>query len=161
MMRALDLAEAVEAGDLTPATVLELALEAIDEREKDIRAFAALDPDRARLAARAIPGTDGLFGLPVAFKDIIETADYPTEHGSPIYKGHKPMADAPIVRMTETAQGLRFGKTATTEFAFLNPAPTFNPHNAAHTPGGSSAGSAAGVAAGFFPLALARRPAAR
>ncbi len=121
MMRALDLAEAVEAGDLTPATVLELALEAIDEREKDIRAFAALDPDRARLAARAIPGTDGLFGLPVAFKDIIETADYPTEHGSPIYKGHKPMADAPIVRMTETAQGLRFGKTATTEFAFSTP----------------------------------------
>ncbi len=90
----------------------------------------------------------------MAFKDIIETADYPTEHGSPIYKGHKPMADAPIVRMTETAQGLRFGKTATTEFAFLNPAPTFNPHNAAHTPGGSSAGSAAGVAAGFFPLAF-------
>jgi Asp-tRNA(Asn)/Glu-tRNA(Gln) amidotransferase A subunit family amidase len=154
MMRALDLAEAVEAGDLTPATVLELALEAIEAREGEIRAFATLDIDRARLAARAIPGTDGLFGLPVAFKDIIDTADDATEHGSALYKGHRPKADAPIVRMTEAAQGLRFGKTATTEFAFLNPAPTFNPHNAAHTPGGSSAGSAAGMAAGFFPLAF-------
>lgn len=154
MMRTLDLAEAVEAGDLNPATVLELALEAISEREKDILAFTALDMDRARLAARAIPGNDGLFGLPVGFKDIIDTADYPTEHGSPLYKGHKPKADAPIVLMTEAAQGLRLGKTATTEFAFLNPAPTFNPHDAAHTPGGSSAGSAAGVAAGFMPLAF-------
>lgn len=154
MMRALDLAEAIEAGDLTPATVLELALEAIGEREKEIRAFAHLDIDRARMAARACAGTDGLFGLPVGFKDIIDTADLPTEFGSPIYKGYRPKADAPIVLMSEAAQGVTLGKTATTEFAYLNPAPTFNPHNAAHTPGGSSAGSAAGVAAGFMPLAF-------
>lgn len=154
MMRALDLAEAVEAGDLTPATVLELALEAIEARETDIRAFAHLDPDRARVLARHIPGTEGLFGLPVGFKDIIDTADLPTEYGSPIYSGHRPAADAPIVVMCEAAQGLVLGKTATTEMAYLNPAPTFNPNNPEHTPGGSSAGSAAGVAAGFMPLAF-------
>jgi Asp-tRNA(Asn)/Glu-tRNA(Gln) amidotransferase A subunit family amidase len=154
MMRALDLAEAVEAGDLTPATVLELALEAIEAREAGIRAFAHLDPDCARVLARHIPGTEGLFGLPVGFKDIIETADLPTGYGSAIYNGHQPKADAPIVVMCEAAQGLVLGKTATTEMAYLNPAPTFNPHNPKHTPGGSSAGSAAGVAAGFMPLAF-------
>ncbi|MBN8534162.1 MAG: amidase [Rhizobiales bacterium] len=154
MMRALDLAEAIEAGDLTPATVLELSLEAIEVREADIRAFAHLDPDRARVMARHIPGTDGLFGLPIGFKDIIDTADLPTGYGSPIYAGHRPAADAPIVVMCEATQGLTLGKTATTEMAYLNPAPTFNPHNPKHTPGGSSAGSAAGVAAGFMPLAF-------
>lgn len=154
MMRALDLAEAVEAGDLTPATILELAIEAIEAREAEIKAFAHLDLDRARVLARRNPGTDGLFGLPVGFKDIIDTADMPTEYGSGIYQGHQPRADAPIVVMSVAAQGLVLGKTATTEMAYLNPAPTFNPHNRAHTPGGSSAGSAAGVAAGFMPLAF-------
>jgi Asp-tRNA(Asn)/Glu-tRNA(Gln) amidotransferase A subunit family amidase len=154
MMRALDLAEAVEAGDLTPSTLLELSLEAIEARESGIKAFAHLDPDRARVLARQIPGTDGLFGQPVGFKDIIDTAELPTQYGSPIYGGHQPPADAPIVVMCSAAQGLVLGKTATTEMAYLNPAPTFNPHNPEHTPGGSSAGSAAGVAAGFMPLAF-------
>lgn len=154
MMRALDLAEAVEAGDLTPVTILELAIEAIEAREAKIKAFAHLDFDRARVLARRIPGTDGLFGLPVGFKDIIDTADMPTEYGSGIYRGHRPKADAPVVVMSAAAQGLVLGKTATTEMAYLHPAPTFNPHNPAHTPGGSSAGSAAGVAAGFMPLAF-------
>lgn len=154
MMRALDLAEAVESGDLTPSTVLELALESIEAREADIRAFAHLDFDRARILARRTPGNDGLFGLPVGFKDIIDSADMPTEYGSPIYEGHRPKADATIIGMSEAAQGLTLGKMATTEMAYLHPAPTFNPHNPLHTPGGSSAGSAAGVAAGFLPLAF-------
>lgn len=154
MMRALDLAEAVDAGDLTPATVLELAIEAIEAREGDIRAFAALDLDLARMKATRIKGNGGLFGLPVGVKDIMDTAAFATQHGSPIYAGHQPKSDASIVAMIDEAQGYVLGKTATTEFAYLNPAPTFNPHNPAHTPGGSSAGSAAGVAAGFMPLAL-------
>ncbi|MGL5446078.1 MAG: amidase [Rhabdaerophilum sp.] len=154
MMRALDLAEAVEAGDLTPTTILELAIEATEAREAEIKAFAHLDLDRARVLVKRISGTDGLFGLPVGFKDIIDTADMPTQCGSPIYADHRPKADAPIVVMSASAQGLVLGKTATTEMAYLYPAPTFNPHNPLHTPGGSSAGSAAGVAAGFMPLAF-------
>ncbi len=153
MMRALDLAEAIEAGDLTPATVLELALEAIEDREKDIRAFAALDVDRARLQPEPFPVPTGSSAclLPsrtsstrricppnTARRSTGATGLWPTRH----------RAD------DGCAQGLRFGKTATTEFAFLNPAPTFNPHNPAHTPGGSSAGSAAGVAAGFLSAGL-------
>ncbi|CAN1540268.1 GatA Asp-tRNAAsn/Glu-tRNAGln amidotransferase A subunit and related amidases [Rhabdaerophilaceae bacterium] len=154
MMRALDLAEAVDAGDLTPATILELAIEAISDREDEIRAFAALDLDLARIKAARIASQGGFFGLPIGVKDIIDTAEFPTAHGSAIYAGHRPKADASIVCLIDKAEGYVLGKTATTEFAYLNPAPTFNPHNPAHTPGGSSAGSAAGVAAGFMPLAL-------
>lgn len=153
MLHALDLAKALEAGTLTPARLVEQIAEVIAEKEPAIRAFAHLDLDAVRARAKAAP-RGPLFGLPIAFKDIIDTADLPTECGSPIYKGWRPRADAPIVTMTEAAGGLMLGKSVTTEFAFLNPSETFNPHNAAHTPGGSSSGSAAGVAAGMMPLAF-------
>ncbi len=154
MMRARDLAEAVDAGDLTPAALVELAAERITTFEPDIRAFAHLDLDAARLRAARMTTREGLFGLPIGVKDIIETAAMPTGHGSPLYTGHQPKADAAIVVMAEDAGGILIGKTATTEFAYLEPAPTRNPHDPARTPGGSSAGSAAGVAAGLMPLAL-------
>ena len=77
----------------------------------------------------------------------------PTEYGSPIYAGHRPKADASLVALIRRAGGTLLGKTVTTEFAHLDPGKTRNPHNLAHTPGGSSSGSAAGVAAGFFPIA--------
>jgi Asp-tRNA(Asn)/Glu-tRNA(Gln) amidotransferase A subunit family amidase len=153
-MRALDLAEAIENGDLTPAGVVELAAEAIRAQEPALSVFAHLDLEGARGKAARIPANAGLFGLPVGVKDIIDTATMPTAHGSPIYRGNWPKADAPIVVMTEDAGGIVLGKTVTTEFAFLNPPPTLNPHHPEHTPGGSSSGSAAGVAAGMFPLAL-------
>jgi Asp-tRNA(Asn)/Glu-tRNA(Gln) amidotransferase A subunit family amidase len=95
-----------------------------------------------------------LHGLPVGIKDIFDTADYPTSYGSPIYAGHQPKADAAMVMLVKRAGGLVLGKTVTTEFASLQPAGTRNPHNPAHTPGGSSSGSAAAVAAGMLPLAL-------
>ncbi|MCA0422598.1 MAG: amidase [Proteobacteria bacterium] len=154
MLRALDLAEALEAGDVTPRGVVELIVEAVAEREAELGAFAHLDLDLLRAAASRGEFSGPLHGLPVAFKDIIDTASLPTEYGSPIYKGWKPKADAAIVTMTEAAGGLMLGKAATCEFAFLNPAPTLNPFDAARTPGGSSAGSAAGVAAGMMPLAF-------
>lgn len=154
MLRALDLAEAIDAGDLTPAAALELAAEAIGERERDLKVFAHLDLETARIKAQRLKPEGGLYGLPIGLKDIIDTASMPTEYGSPVYKGHRPKADATIAVMTEAAGGLILGKTASTEFAFLNPAPTFNPHDPERTPGGSSAGSAAGVAAGMLPLAF-------
>lgn len=153
MMRALDLAEAVENGDLAPAALVELCAEAQAELAA-LNVFATLDLDGARARASRLKADDGLFGLPIGVKDIIDTADLPTEHGSPIYKGHRPKADATIVVMSEEAGGNILGKTVTTEFAYLNPPPTVNPHDPEHTPGGSSSGSAAGVAAGILPLAL-------
>ena len=154
MLSALDLAEALDAGDLSPSGVVELIAEAVEARESAICAFAHLDLDRLRMEARAARPAGQLSGLPVAFKDIIDTAEMPTGYGSPIYAGWQPRADAAIVSMTKAAGGLVLGKAVTCEFAFLNPAPTRNPHDAERTPGGSSAGSAAGVAAGMMPLAF-------
>ncbi len=91
--------------------------------------------------------------MPVGLKDIFDTADMPTEYGSPIYLGYRPKADASLVALIRRNGGALIGKTVTTQFAHLDPGKTKNPHNLAHTPGGSSSGSAAGVAAGFFPIA--------
>jgi Asp-tRNA(Asn)/Glu-tRNA(Gln) amidotransferase A subunit family amidase len=95
-----------------------------------------------------------LRGLPVGFKDIFDTADLPTQYGSPVYAGHRPAADASAVVLTRQAGGIVIGKTVTTQFASLVPSQTRNPHNLEHTPGGSSAGSAAAVAAGMVPIAF-------
>ena len=155
MLSALDLARRVESGELKPHAVVELCAEAIAARERDVGAFVALDLDAARRAAAAPElATLPLRGLPVAFKDIFDTADLPTQYGSPIYAGHRPSADATAVVLTRRAGGVMIGKTVTTQFASLVPSATRNPHNVAHTPGGSSSGSAAAVAAGMVPIAF-------
>jgi Asp-tRNA(Asn)/Glu-tRNA(Gln) amidotransferase A subunit family amidase len=155
MLSALDLARRIEAGDLRPRAVVELCATAIAAREKEIGAFAALDLDAARRRAERpdLPRLP-LRGLPVGIKDIFDTADFPTVYGSAIYAGHRPKADASMVMLVARAGGIVAGKTVTTEFASLEPAPTRNPRHLAHTPGGSSSGSAAAVAAGMLPLAL-------
>jgi Asp-tRNA(Asn)/Glu-tRNA(Gln) amidotransferase A subunit family amidase len=155
MLSALDLARRIEAGELTPRAVIELCAAAIAAREKDVRAFVTLDLDAARRAAEdpKLAATP-LRGLPVGFKDIFDTADFPTQYGSPIYAGFQPRADAAAVALTRRAGGIVIGKTVTTEFATMVPPVTRNPHNLAHTPGGSSSGSCAAVAAGMLPIAF-------
>jgi Asp-tRNA(Asn)/Glu-tRNA(Gln) amidotransferase A subunit family amidase len=153
MLSALDLARRIESGQLTPRAVVEMCAEAIAARESEVRAFTVLDLEKARQAAEdqrlaALP----LRGLPVAFKDIYDTADFPTQYGSPIYSGHQPRADATAVVMARRAGGIVIGKTVTTEFASLVPSVTCNPHNLEHTPGGSSSGSCAAIAAGMVPV---------
>ena len=155
MLSALDLARRIEAGELTPRAVIEMCADAIAAHEKDVRAFTALDLDAARRAAEnknliALP----LRGLPLAFKDIYDTVDFPTQYGSPIYAGHRPVADATAVVMARHAGGIGIGKTVTTEFASMVPSVTCNPHHLGHTPGGSSSGSCAAVAAGMVPIAF-------
>ena len=155
MLSALDLVRRIETGELKPRAIVEMCAEAIAEREPEVGAFVALDLDAARrLAEDRRLATAPLRGLPVAFKDIFDTADFPTQYGSPIYSGHRPCADASAVAMTRRAGGIVLGKTVTTQFASLVPSVTRNPHHAAHTPGGSSAGSAAAVAAGMVPIAF-------
>jgi Asp-tRNA(Asn)/Glu-tRNA(Gln) amidotransferase A subunit family amidase len=154
MLSALGLARAIEDGELTPAQAVDLCAEAIAQRESEVGAFVTLDIEATRKAAQT-PGLKNkpLRGLPVALKDIFDTADLPTEYGSPIYAGYRPKADASLVALIRRNGGTLLGKTVTTEFAHLDPGKTRNPRNLAHTPGGSSSGSAAGVAAGFFPIA--------
>ena len=143
MLSVLDLVTRLEGGKLTPRAVVELCAEAIAAREDDIAAFTALDLAGVRRAAddpclSSLP----LRGLPVGFKDIFDTADLPTQYGSPVYANHRPAADATAVVLTRQAGGIVLGKTVTTQFASLVPSVTRNPRNLAHTPGGSSAGSA-------------------
>jgi Asp-tRNA(Asn)/Glu-tRNA(Gln) amidotransferase A subunit family amidase len=154
-LSALDLARAIAAGEITPRSVVERCAEAIAARDAEIGAFVASDLAAARRAADA-PGLAALplAGLPVGMKDIYDTADFPTAHGSPIYAGYRPAADAAMVALTRRAGGIVLGKTATAEFASNAPVPTRNPRNLAHTPGGSSCGSAAAVAAGMVPVAF-------
>jgi Asp-tRNA(Asn)/Glu-tRNA(Gln) amidotransferase A subunit family amidase len=154
MLSALDLARRIEAGELTPAAIVARCAEAIAAREHDIGAFVALDLAAARRAAAA-PGLAQmpLRGLPVGIKDVFDTVDFPTEYGTPIYAGHRPKADAAVVALVRRAGGIVLGKTVTTELQSLQPAGTRNPHNLAHTPGGSSSGSVAAVAAGMVAIA--------
>jgi Asp-tRNA(Asn)/Glu-tRNA(Gln) amidotransferase A subunit family amidase len=122
-----------------------------------LKAWTYLDPELALAQARRLDrdGRPGpLHGVPAGIKDVIDTADMPTEHGSPIYRGNRPFADAAAVALIRDAGGVILGKTATTEFANRFPAATVNPHNHAHTPGGSSSGSAAAVADFHVPFAL-------
>lgn len=95
-----------------------------------------------------------LRAVPFAAKDIIETRDLATEYGSPIYKGRIGVEDADIITELKSRGACLLGKTQTTAFAYITPAPTRNPRNLNHTPGGSSSGSAAAVAARMVPLAL-------
>ena len=123
----------------------------------EIKAWAWLDPEQAIAQTRAVDraGRKGLLaGVPVGIKDIIDTVDMPTGHGSPIYPRRRPFADAACVALIRAASGVILGKTVTTEFANRHPGPTVHPHNAEHTPGGSSSGSAAAVADFQVPLAL-------
>jgi Asp-tRNA(Asn)/Glu-tRNA(Gln) amidotransferase A subunit family amidase len=155
MLSALDLARRIAAGEITPREVLDRCAETIGAREAEIGAFAALDIGAARRATET-PGLAALplAGLPVGIKDIFDTADLATAHGSPIYAGNRPPADAAMVALVRRAGGVVIGKTATAEFASRSAVPTRNPRDVAHTPGGSSCGSAAAVAAGMVPLAF-------
>ncbi len=148
-------------GDLTSQALVTAYLDRIAEMEPSIRAWAFVDRElaleRAREADQAVTASRGvgpLHGVPVGLKDIIDTADMPTEHGSAAFKGRRPEADAVCVTALRRAGAIVLGKTVTTELANLTPSHTRNPVNPAHTPGGSSAGSAAAVGAGMVPLAV-------
>ena len=143
--------------ELSSEELVRACLERIEAREPVVGAWAFLDGEAALAQARrrdAEAPRSGLHGLPIGVKDIFDTADMPTEHGSPIYTGRRPDADAACVRRLREAGAVVLGKTVTTEFATYQPPRTVNPHDPERTPGGSSSGSAAAVADGMAPLAL-------
>ncbi len=153
---AVEAVKAIEAGTLTSERLVASCLERIAAREPQVKAWVHLDKALAlRQAKAADAAKDGLLrGVPIGVKDIIDTHDMPTGHNSPIFAGKVPFGDAACVALCRSANAVIMGKTVTTEFANRHPGPTTNPHNAAHTPGGSSSGSAAAVADGHVPLAF-------
>ena len=144
-------------GIFTASDYLKACLDRIAEREASIGAFTHIAAENALARAAAADAqfsTRTLHGIPIAIKDIIDTHDMPTEHGSPIYKGSIPPSDAACVAMLRRAGAIILGKTVTPEFAAVTPGRTANPHNIKHTPGGSSSGSAAAVADFMAPAAI-------
>jgi Asp-tRNA(Asn)/Glu-tRNA(Gln) amidotransferase A subunit family amidase len=131
----------------------------IEAREPEIKAWQYFEPKHALFQAAVLDARADVSELPLAgacvgVKDIIDTADMPTENGTVLDAGRRPRADAAVVRLLREAGAVIMGKTVTTELAFMHPARTRNPRNLQHSPGGSSSGSAAAVAAGMVPIAL-------
>jgi Asp-tRNA(Asn)/Glu-tRNA(Gln) amidotransferase A subunit family amidase len=148
MISLAELQRRIESGDLSAEAAIAQSVEATGAHDKTIGAFVC------RAENLRAQNAGPLRGIAVGIKDIIDTADFPTQMGSSIYQGWQPREDAPVVMMLKAAGATIPGKTTTTAFASVDPTATLNPRNHGHTPGGSSSGSAAAVAAGMIPLAL-------
>lgn len=154
-------AAGLASGDLRSEEVVRACLHRIDAREPKVEAWQYIDPEAVLREAsardlerdeRQAPGV--LHGVPVAFKDVVDTADMVTTYGSAIHREHRPVLDAACVALARRAGAVVMGKTVTTEFAARPPGKTRNPHDPSRTPGGSSSGSAAAVADRMVPLAI-------
>jgi Asp-tRNA(Asn)/Glu-tRNA(Gln) amidotransferase A subunit family amidase len=160
-LTAVELAAAVARREVSAEELAKACLARIEAREPAVKAFAYIDPDHVLRQARAADElartgvtTGPLHGVPIGIKDIIDTADMPTAHGSPAFADNRPEEDAACVGALRAAGAIVIGKTVTTELATLTPNKTHNPRNLEHTPGGSSSGSAAAVADSMIPVAL-------
>jgi Asp-tRNA(Asn)/Glu-tRNA(Gln) amidotransferase A subunit family amidase len=153
--------DSFRSGKDTPRAFLERCLARLDEWEDSIHAFVSTNISGARAAAdrsserwRAGRPLSAIDGMPLGVKDIMETADMPTEQGSLLFTGWRSVRDGAAVAAAREAGAVILGKTVTTEFAATEPGPTRNPWDTSRTPGGSSSGSAAAVVAGIVPAAL-------
>ena len=148
------------AGELSCRELAEVLIAAVGD--DPLHAWATFDTELVRRRAAVLDGLAfdqrvalPMYGMPVAIKDIFDTAEEPTAYGSSIYAGHRPARDAVAVSRLREAGALIAGKAATAEFAVYSPPATLNPLDRSRTPGGSSSGSAAAVGAGTVPLATA------
>ena len=160
-LTAAEAARAIVAGRLTAVELAESCLDRIDALDARLLAWVYVDGEAVLSAARAadVAVAEGqplgpLHGVPIGLKDIYYTAGIPTRAGSEVYKDFVPEYDATSWSLLRRAGAVMLGKAVTTEFACLDPSPTFNPWNPAHTPGGSSSGSAVAVASRMCPAAL-------
>jgi aspartyl-tRNA(Asn)/glutamyl-tRNA(Gln) amidotransferase subunit A len=157
---AREAARRIREGRLSPVALVEACLERIRALDGELRAWTHVDEAGALASAREREaqvrgGAVGpLHGVPVGVKDIFDVAGMPTTGGARAWAHQRPARDAAAVARLRAAGAIVLGKTATTEFAYRDPAPTRNPWDREHTPGGSSAGSGAGVGARMVPVAL-------
>ncbi|MBV1789985.1 amidase [Marinobacterium sp. D7] len=155
---------AIERGECSALDIIERCFDRIDAREAQVGAWQHRLGRDAYLQQydqhQAFYRQSPLQGLPLGIKDIIDTAEMPTEMGSPIHRGRQPVDDASCVALLKAAGGILLGKTVTTEFAYFKPGKTANPRDLQRTPGGSSSGSAAAVADAMVPIALGSQTAA-
>ena len=157
----IEAASGIRDGRFSSVALVADCLKRIGEVDREVEAWAFLDGEYAMRQAEAADdhrkqgkATGPLHGVPLGVKDIFDTSDMPTEFGSPFWAGRTPHRDAAAVTSLRAAGAVILGKTVTTEYAYFHPGKTKNPHNTAHTPGGSSSGSAAAVAASMVPGAI-------
>jgi len=160
-LSATEAIQKIRDGEISSEELVRACLDRIDQVDGEVEAWAHLEPDyaldqaRALDAQRAAGGPVGpLHGIPVGVKDILDTESLPTENGTVLDSGRQPFKDCRVVSLLQEAGAVSMGKPVTTEPAVYGPGKTKNPHNPAHTPGGSSSGSAAAVAAHMVPLAI-------
>ncbi len=159
-LSAAEAARLIRRRELSPVDLVESLFRRIDALEPHLKAWVYLDreaalADAAQKTAQLGGSAVGpLHGVPLGLKDIYYTAGIPTTAGSKVYAGFVPDHDATTVTLLKQAGAIVLGKTVTTEFACLDPSPTVNPWNPAHTPGGSSSGSAVAVASRMCPVAM-------
>ncbi len=161
LMGAAEAAAAIRDGLCTSEELVSACLRKIEQLEEQVQAWAFIDPELALEQARAADlalqagrSLGPLHGVPVGVKDIFDTRDMPTEDGTLLHSGRRPLEDATAISRLREAGAIILGKTVTTELAVFSPGKTRNPHDLTRTPGGSSSGSAAAVAAGMVPLAI-------
>lgn len=163
-MDQIQLTHAFRAGEITASEYISQVENYFSSREPSVHAFLPEENRFERLRKEAdddlvarfpSPGTrPPLFGMMVGVKDIFHVDGFVTQAGSQLPSNELQGTEAESVTRLKQAGALILGKTVTTEFAYFTPGPTRNPHNSAHTPGGSSSGSAAAVGAGMCSLAL-------
>ena len=161
LMGAAETAAAIKDGLFTSEELVSACLDKIKKLDDQVQAWAFVDPELALEQARAADRALGagrslgpLHGVPVGIKDIFDTSDMPTEDGTVLHSGRRPLEDATAIVRLREAGAVILGKTVTTELAVFAPGKTKNPHDLTRTPGGSSSGSAAAVAAGMVPLTI-------
>lgn len=161
MLSLSKLSRLIHTGEISPIQLLEDLLNRIDRIEPKIHAWVTIDRERAKATAEKLAEEaeeekfrSALHGIPVGVKDIFYTEGLRTTMGSSIFRDFIPSFDADAVQRLRKAGAVVLGKTETTEFASSDPAPTRNPWNMEHTPGGSSSGSAAAVSSGMCPAAF-------
>src|SRR6266446_3562247 len=157
----VEAAAAIRAGELSPVQYVLSLFTRMSQVELRVQAWTTVDHENVLAEARKCETEAAkkqfrgpLHGVPVGIKDIFYTKDLRTTMGSQLFENFVPSYDAHAVKRLKAAGAIVLGKSVTTMFANLDPGPTRNPWNLAHTPGGSSSGSAAAVAAGMIPLAL-------
>ena len=163
---AVELAGLLHSGELSARELLDAFLNRIHRINPRLNAIVTLAEERAREQAAAADEAAArgrslgvLHGLPIAVKDLADTAGIRTTYGSPLFAGHVPDADAPHVALLKAAGAVIIGKTNTPEFGAGSQTfntvfgATRNPWDTRMTPGGSSGGAAAAVAAGLLPFA--------
>lgn len=158
---AISQAELVKGGKISAREAVEAALSRIEKINPKINAFTDLHPEQALAKADSMDRSLPLAGLPYALKDLNEYPGMKLERGTNMFKGNMGKISSPYTKKIDATGAIILGKTATPEFGLLGTteplafAPTLNPWNPAHSPGGSSGGAAAAVAARILPMAQA------